>query len=192
MVETDTLSQFIDDIRTAIRGTDNPLVQAERVADLTRDVAAERGWLEEELGGGNVRQAEIYVDDEVGHPEPGFRITAGRTDPQTESSRSNFAHDHGLAWVVYATYTGQREQNTFGWTYEDGIPHLERTGHTVLNEGEVIAVPPGGIHQQRTVGDETSLNLRIESQDMSIRPRNWYDVDDGSAEASVEPTLASD
>jgi predicted metal-dependent enzyme (double-stranded beta helix superfamily) len=191
MVATDTLAEFVDDVRDVFEATDSPTEQAERVAGLTAELTTSHGWLEEELGDGRVRQAELYVDDDHGHPEPGFRITAGRSEPGKESARSHLAHDHGLAWVVYATCSGQREQNTFGWTYDDaGIPHLERTGNVVLEAGDVIAVPPGGIHQQRTVGDEPSLNLRIESQDMSVRPRHWYNLDDEAAEASVEPTVA--
>ncbi|MFB6161133.1 MAG: hypothetical protein ABEJ61_08155 [Haloferacaceae archaeon] len=191
MVTTDTLSAFVDDVRDTFRSTDDPTDQAERVAGLTRDLLTTRGWLEEELGDGRVRQAELYVDDEYGHPEPGFRITAGRSEPGKEEARSHLAHDHGLAWVVYGTYSGQREQNTFGWSYDEaGVSRLEQTDTVVLNEGEVIAVPPGGIHQQRTVGDETSINLRIESVDMSVRPRHWYNLDDDAAEASVDPTVA--
>lgn len=194
MVVTDTLAGFIDDVRDVFRSTPNPSVQAERVADLTAELISVRGWLEEELNamdGDQIRLASLYVDDDYGHPEPGFRITAGRIDPGEEPARSHLAHDHGLAWVVYSTYSGQREQTTYGWAYDDaGMPHLEETTRIVQHEGDVIVVPPGQIHQQRTVGDETSINLRIESQDMSNRPRHWYNVDDGSAEASVKPTVA--
>jgi predicted metal-dependent enzyme (double-stranded beta helix superfamily) len=194
MVETDTLAGYIDDVRDVFRTTQSPVRQGEQVADLTADVLAEEGWLEAELdavGGDQVRLGALYTDDDYGHPEPGFRITAGRIDPGEEPAKSHLAHDHGLAWVVYGTYTGQREQTIYNWAYdESGVPHLEESAQLVQEKGDVIVVPPGEIHRQATVGTETSINVRIESLDMSGRPRHWYNVDDGAAEVSVEPTVA--
>jgi predicted metal-dependent enzyme (double-stranded beta helix superfamily) len=96
-----------------------------------------------------------------------------------------------MAWVVYGTYSGERQQTIYNWEYDDsGIPHLEESDRLVQRKGDVILVPQGEIHQQATVGTDTSINFRIESQDMADRPRHWYNVDDGAAEASVTPTVA--
>ncbi|MFB6311654.1 MAG: hypothetical protein ABEH64_10815 [Salinirussus sp.] len=194
MVETDTLAEYIEDVRDVFATTSNPVQQGSQVAELTADVLASDGWLEVELdaiGDEEIRLGSLHTDDEYGHPEPGFRITAGRIDPGEEPAASHLAHDHGLAWVVYGTYSGQREQTIYNWAYdESGIPHLEKSASMVQGKGDVILVPQGEIHQQATVGTETSINFRIESQSMADRPRHWYNVEDGAAEASVTPTVA--
>lgn len=194
MVETDTLAGYIDDVRNVFASTDNPVQQGSRIAELTADVLDLEDWLEAELdavGDEEIRLGGLYTDDGYGHPESGFRITAGRIDPGEEPAVSHLAHDHGLAWVVYGTYSGERQQTIYNWAYDDsGIPHLEESARLVQQKGDVILVPQGEIHQQATVGTETSINFRIESQDMADRPRHWYNVDDGTAEASVTPTVA--
>lgn len=38
MVETDTLADYIDDVRGVFAATDNPVQQGARVAELTADV----------------------------------------------------------------------------------------------------------------------------------------------------------
>lgn len=193
MVETDTLTDYIDDVRGVFAATDNPVQQGSRVAELTADLLDREDWLKDELGAlgdEEIRLGSLYTDDEYGHPESGFRITAGRVDPGEEPARSHLAHDHGLAWVVYGTYSGKRQQTIYNWEYDaSGIPHLKESASMVQEKGDVILVPQGEIHQQATVGTETSINFRIESQNMADRPRHWYNVDDGAAEASVTPTV---
>lgn len=63
------------------------------------------------------------------------------------------------------------------------------SGHTddVCN---VIIVPPGGIHQQATVGPGTSVSSRLESRDLSNRSHHWYYGDDGAIEASTTSLAA--
>lgn len=193
MPETEILTNFIQNVRDVFKETNNPTVQAERVAELTTAVLSEEDWLEMELESQGVDQARmvtLYVDDEFGTPEPGFRITAGRLSPENDPARKNLAHDHGLAWVIYGTYSGEREQTIYNWVFDEtGIPHLEATDHFAQQKGDLIIVPPGQIHRQQTVGNEDSINFRVESLDMSSRPRYWYKVEEGLAEASVKHSL---
>lgn len=193
MVETTTLQGFIEDVQGVFQATNNPLEQGKQVAGLTAELMQKSDWLEIELeaiGGERISRGSVYVDEEYGHPEPGFRFTSGR-DPAGENLGSNVAHDHGMAWVVYGTYSGQREQTLYEWVYDDaGIPELEQGGQFVQRKGDVILVPPGQIHQQRTIGTEESINFRVESQSMAGKPRHWYNVTEDKAEASIEPTVA--
>lgn len=193
MVETPTLRAFISDVQAVFEATKNPTEQGKRVAGLTADLMDEPDWLETELdaiGGEGISRGSVYVDEEYGHPEPGFRFTSGR-DPAGENLGSNVAHDHGMAWVVYGTYSGKREQTLYDWVYDDsGIPELQQTGQFVQEQGDVILVPPGQIHQQRTLGNEESINFRVESQSMAGKPRHWYNVTENTAEASIDPTVA--
>ncbi len=193
MVETATLRSFTTDVQDVFEATTNPVQQGKRVTALTAELMHEPGWLEEELaaiGEEEISRGSIYVDEEYGHPEPGFRFTSGR-DPAGKNLGSNIAHDHGMAWVVYGTYSGQREQTLYNWVYDDSnIPKLQQTGQMVQQKGDAILVPPGQIHQQRTVGNEESINFRVESQSMEGKPRHWYNVTEDEAEASIEPTVA--
>lgn len=55
---------------------------------------------------------------------------------------------------------------------------------------DVFVVPPPEIHQQAAVGTETSINSRIEFQDMSNRPQHRYNGDDGTVRANITPMAA--
>lgn len=49
MIETDILSDYIDDVRNVFETTESPIEQGEQVATLTADVLAEDSWLDDEI-----------------------------------------------------------------------------------------------------------------------------------------------
>jgi predicted metal-dependent enzyme (double-stranded beta helix superfamily) len=200
MVETDVLAGFIKEVRDVFRSTDSAWTQARQVSNLTSELMSRRGWLEEELANGKRREEfsemtavgeqsrQLYVDDEFGYPDRGFRITAAKTDPEQTPSNTNFAHDHGIAWVVYGTYSGVREQITYHWAHDDeGEPQFVQTDRRHQESGSAVAILPGQIHHQHAVGDDSSMRFRVESKNMADIPRTWYDTDEESAVASVLP-----
>ena len=75
-------------------------------------------------------------------------------------------HDHGRAWVVYATQSGEIEVRTYAKVANPlGEPRLVLRDTSVLAPGEARAYLPGDIHDTRCL-TESALLFRFTERDL--------------------------
>ena len=107
-----TVDEFIDDVREIFDATQDPLAQAQGVADKMEVLLQTPGWLEERLelpDEGGYGRYDLHLDEDYGHPGGGFWLMASVQKPDQD----NLPHDHGAAWVVYGVYEGAIKQTKF-------------------------------------------------------------------------------
>ena len=145
------------------------------------------GWLEEKINlpdEGGFGRSNLYVDEEYGHPDPGFLVMCSVQRP----GQSNKPHDHGASWVVYGVYKGAIEQRKYRWAYPEGpitssSPKLLESERYLQGEGEVAFFLPGEIHTTHNVVDGRSLVIRIEAQKLDQVWRHRYDQEANTVQA---------
>lgn len=183
-----TLEGFIADIRQVFASNKDPRAQAQGVAMHMKGLLAVPGWLEERIGlppEGGFGRKDLYVDEEYGHPGPGFLVMCSIQGPGAGGPGAT-PHDHGASWVVYGVYKGAIEQTKFRWAYPEGAwtsPQLEEVGKLVQRDGEVAFFLPGEIHQTRNAVNGRSLVLRVEAQRLERVVRHRYNMEANSAVA---------
>jgi hypothetical protein len=179
---TYTLDAFVADLRQTFASHDDLVGRANAVAGVLEHLLQTGGWVQELLnqGGYDALPGSTYLDDQYGHPAPGFHITCGAQ----RSGQRNSPHDHGAGWVVYGTYQGAIEQTKWGWDYSDGLlkPRLVQRGSFVQEAGRAAYFLPGEIHDTRNAA-ERSVVVRVESQKTSTLWRHRYDVQGNTARA---------
>lgn len=178
----EALDAFVEETREAVRTRANVREQAEAVTAAAEDLVAADGWMEELVDfDGSRARAELYLDDELGHPEPGFVVKGSVTDP-AEPTGGSIPHDHGAAWVVYAVYRGEMEQYRYGWEYDEDArnPELVERATFVQEPGDALFLLPGEIHRTDIVSEEPTWVVRIESQHIDTLPRHRYDLAENS------------
>ena len=176
---TYTLEQFYNDLRGVFASVTDPLGRAEGIREHVRRLLQNPEVLEEKLDlpeDGGFGRVDLYVDDEYGHPNPGFLVMCSVQRP----GQTNIPHDHGASWVVYGVGRGTIEQRKYRWVYpEDNVfdssPELQELGRYTQNEGDVAYFLPGEIHTTHNVNDGRSLVLRIEAQDLRGVWRHQYE-----------------
>ena len=182
------LDQFIADIRQVFASNQDARAQAQGVAKHMKELLAAPGWLEKKANlkpetGSN--RVDLYVDDEYGHPGPGFLVMCALQTPSTSSGLGGVTpHDHGPSWVVYGVCQGAIEQTRFRWAHPDGdrtSPVLQEADQFVQKAGEVAFFMPGEIHHTRTAGEDAALILRVEGQRLDKVIRHRYDPASSSA-----------
>jgi predicted metal-dependent enzyme (double-stranded beta helix superfamily) len=179
-----TMDSFIKDVREIFSSTKDPRSQAQRVARHMKELLTVPGWLEEMLNlpvEGGFGRTDLYIDDELGHPGPGFLLMCGVQPP----GQSNAPHDHGASWVVYGVYQGAIEQTKWRWHYPESdrtSPELRDLESWVQGEGDVAFFLPGEIHTTRCVADGRTLVLRLEAQKLDRVVRHRYDQKANSGE----------
>ena len=175
-----TMDSFLDDVRETFASTKDPLAQASTVAANLKTLLATPGWLEEMLDlpeEGGFGPKSLHLEEEVGHPGPGFWLMASVQRPDQD----NLPHDHGNAWVVYGVYEGAIEQTKWRWFYPgEGVDQLQikETGQFVQKEGAVAFFLPGEIHNTRNVTGGRALVVRLESQKLDRITRYQYNPED--------------
>jgi hypothetical protein len=182
MVAVYTLDQFVADLRQAFATHDDLVGRANGVADVVQHLLQVGGWVQDLLdkGGYEALPGSAYVDDQYGHPAPGFHITCGAQ----REGQYNSPHDHGAAWVVYGTFSGAIEQTRWGWDYSEGLlkPRLIARASFVQPAGQAAYFLPGEAHDTRNVADR-SVVVRVESQKVSTLWRHRYDREANTARA---------
>jgi predicted metal-dependent enzyme (double-stranded beta helix superfamily) len=181
---TYTLERFIAEVQQVFASTKDPRAQAQAVAKHMRELLAVPGWLEEKLkslpqGFGTIN---LHIDEEYGHPEPGFLAMCSAQRP----GASNSPHDHGASWVVYGVYEGAIEQTKWRWVcppHDWTSPQLTPIEKLVQRQGEVAFFLPGEIHTTANVHDGRSLVVRLEAQRLDLVMRHRYDPERNAAKA---------
>ena len=177
-----TLDEFVGDLRGAFAVHDDLVGRANAVAEVLQHLLRVGGWVQELLdkGGYEALPGSAYVDDQYGHPAPGFHITCGAQ----RGGQTQAPHDHGAAWVVYGTYAGAIKQTRWGWDYSDGLlkPRLVERASFVQQPGEAAYFLPGEAHDTLSVA-ERSVVVRVESQKVSTLWRHRYDREANTARA---------
>jgi predicted metal-dependent enzyme (double-stranded beta helix superfamily) len=182
---TYTLERFIADVQQVFASTKDPRAQAQAVAKHMQELLTVPGWLDEELqslpqsGYGRV---DLHIDEEYGHPEPGFLAMCSAQRP----GQDNSPHDHGASWVVYGVYKGAIEQTKWRWVYPEHdwtSPELKPAERHVQAEGAVAFFLPGEIHTTKNVHDGRSLVFRLEAQRLDQVMRHRYNPQANAASA---------
>jgi hypothetical protein len=187
--DTYTQAQFIEDVRQAFASTEDACGQAQAAADHLRRALA-TGWPENSPQMG--KDDGTYVmhrDAEYGHPNPGFMIMAYRQGPQPESPQS--PHDHGPCFVVYGVASGGNTQTRFAWRYGPDStkpPRLEATQQIIQKPGDAAYFLPGEIHATQGSREESTVYVRITSQDLDGVWRHRYHLAHNTSHAFVSGT----
>jgi predicted metal-dependent enzyme (double-stranded beta helix superfamily) len=182
---TYTLDRFIADVKQVFASTTDPRAQAQAVASHMGDLLAERGWPEEKLqplSEGGYGRVDLHVDEEYGHPGPGFLVMCSAQRPGQENS----PHDHGASWVVYGVYEGAIEQTRWRWVYPEHdwtSPELKPAERYIQGQGAVAFFLPGEIHTTKNIHDGRSLVFRLEGQRLDRVLRHRYNQQENSARA---------
>ena len=86
-------------------------------------------------------------------------------------------HDHGT-WALVAGVDGP-EMNRFFERIDDrsrpGHAQLKKVGEKVFDEGEVVAMPTGGIHLVWNETDKVTLSLHIYGKHINFTGRSQFD-----------------
>ena len=184
---TYTVDQFYADLREVFTSANDPLARAEGVRNHVRKLMANPEILEERLNlpdEGRFGRVDLYLDQDYGHPEPGFLVMCSVQQPE----QSNIPHDHGASWVVYGVCRGVIEQRKYRWAYPGDdpfkeTPELEESGRYTQNQGDVAFFLPGEIHTTHNVNDGRSVVLRVEAQALSNVWRHQYEFGGKSGRA---------
>lgn len=179
-----TMEVFVANVKQVFANNRDPRAQAQGVAKHMKEMLAVPGWLEEKLNlpvEGGVGRTDLYLDEEHGHPGPGFLLMCSVQLP----GQHNAPHDHGASWVVYGVYQGAIEQTKWRWEYPESdrtAPEIKDVASWVQGEGEVAFFLPGEIHTTRCVADGRTLVLRLEAQKLDRVVRHRYNQHTNSAE----------
>ncbi|MEK9660012.1 MAG: hypothetical protein VW450_08735 [Chloroflexota bacterium] len=178
-----TEEQFIEDIRSAFSGTDDPREQAQTIAECMRRIIA-TGWPEtsEKFGPDNGVYV-MHADESTGHPDPGFMVLAYR-QPALRPDTKPAPHDHGPAFVVYGVERGSNVQTRMAWRYADdpsARPTLEVTRSDYQAPGHVAYFLPGEIHSTKGSSEEETVYVRVTSMDLEKVKRHYYNPETGTS-----------
>lgn len=180
---TYTMEAFVDDVKEIFTNSRDPLAQAQAVAGKMKELMAVPGWLEEKLNlpeEGGYGRYDLHIDEELGQPGAGFYLMATVQKP----GQTQLPHDHGVAWVAYAVYSGSIKQTKFRWAFPgEGVdsPQIKESGHFTQNDGSVAFFLPGEIHQTLNVGSgNRAVVVRLESQKLDTLTRYQYNMEDNT------------
>ncbi|MEK9647103.1 MAG: hypothetical protein VW547_16310 [Alphaproteobacteria bacterium] len=180
------IDQFVDAVRDVFANTPDARSQARGIATEMKTLLASPGLLDEikKKGGGKPGRIDLHIDDEYGHPGPGFCLMTSLT-PRGKATGGARAHDHGASFVVYGVYKGAIEQTKYNWRYNaDGdltAPELKEGERFVQHEGDIAFFLPGEIHATSSASDEPPIVLRLEAQLLDRVARHTYALDDSEA-----------
>ena len=179
---TYTMESFVADVKEIFAASQDPLKQAQAVADRMQELLAVPRWLEEKLElpeSEGYGRFDLHLDEEEGHPGNGWWLMASVQKP----GQDNLPHDHGAAWVVYGVYQGSIRQRKWRWFYPgEGVdrPQIKETGSFVQRNGKVAFFLPGEIHDTLNLEEGRSLVVRLESQKLDRVIRYQYNPAEGT------------
>jgi hypothetical protein len=184
---TYTIDRFVTDVRQVFANERDAKAQAQAVAKHMRDLLAEPDLMEEikRRSGGKPGRVDLHIDENYGHPAPGFCLMTSLPGPQGERAGGRLPHDHGASFVVYGVYKGAIEQTKYKWTYtKDGdwtSPELRTSENFVQKPGDVAFFLPGEIHKTTSVGSEPPVVIRLEAQWLDRVLRHAYNPEKNTA-----------
>lgn len=177
---TYTEDQLIEEIRLVFKNSLDPREQAHSIAQIV-ERGFQAGWpLNSEKFGQENGTYEIYRDEELGHPGPGFIILAYRQPPAKKTVPS--PHDHGICFVVYGVQKGLNTQTRYAYRYPSDrskMPSLESTQTIEQLPGSAHYFLPGEIHSTQGSIEAETIYVRITSMDLTNITRHRYDVKSG-------------
>jgi len=180
------IEQFVGAVRDVFANTPDARSQAQGISNQMKTLLAAPNLLEEikQKGGGKPGRINLHIDDEYGHPGPGFCLMTSLT-PRGQATGGARAHDHGASFVVYGVFKGAIEQTKYIWAYnKDGdltAPELKQGDRFVQNAGDIAFFLPGEIHNTSAVGDEPPIVIRLEAQLLDRVTRHSYNLDGSRA-----------
>jgi hypothetical protein len=184
---TYSVERFVTDVRQVFANVKDARAQAQGVAKHMKDLLAEPGLAEEiqRRSGGKPGRVDLHIDEEYGHPAPGFCLMTSVPGPRVERAGARAPHDHGASFVVYGVYKGAIEQTKYKWTYtKDGdwtAPELQPSESFVQRPGDVAFFLPGEIHRTGNVGSEPPVVIRLEAQWLDRVLRHAYNAEKSTA-----------
>ena len=176
------INKFVTAVRSVFASNPDAREQARLIGGHMKALLFSPQLLEEieQRGGGRPGRIDLHIDDEYGHPGPGFCLMTSLT-PKGKSTGGARAHDHGASYVVYGVYKGAIEQTKYTWSYPISgdwtAPELTQGEPFVQNVGDVAFFLPGEIHKTSAVGDEPPIVLRLEAQLLDRVERHTYDLE---------------
>jgi len=180
------IDQFVGAVRDVFANTPDARSQAQGIAKEMKGLLSAPDLLEEikQKGGGKPGRIDLHIDDEYGHPGPGFCLMTSLT-PRGQATGGARAHDHGASFVVYGVYKGAIEQTKYTWAYNENgdwtTPELKEGDRFVQNQGEIAFFLPGEIHKTSAVGEEPPIVIRLEAQLLDRVARHSYNLDGSRA-----------
>ena len=190
-ITTYSMETFIANVREVFATQDTSLARAQGIAEEMKRLLKEPHWLDDKVGQQRGR-VDLYVDDQYGHPGPGFLLMCSRSErtatlaaPQPAPTESGAVpHDHGASFVVYGIYKGAGQQIKYQWSYPPGqwtSPRLVESGRFIQQAGEVAFFLPGEIHSTAPAGDGVTVIVRLEAQKLERVTRHRYNLQDNTA-----------
>jgi len=176
-----TIEKFIGDVKKVFASTNDPRAQGGAIAKHMEALLASPSLPDdiEQRAAGRTGRIDLYVDQEHGHPGPGFCLMTTITDPNAQGgSRERFPHDHGASFVVYGVFKGATQQVKFRWTCPDNgdrkTPELKEYDRFTQDTGQAAFFLPGEIHMTGPAGGGPSRIIRLEAQKLDRVPRHSY------------------
>jgi len=121
-------------------------------------------------------------------PEQGFGVHLLHEEPDHTLAifavswlpgRGTPPHDHGT-WALVAGVNGP-EMNKFFDRIDDrsrpGHAQLKKIGEKVFGEGEIVAMPTGGVHIVWNETDKVTLSLHIYGKHINFTGRSQFDAE---------------
>ena len=182
-----TIDQFVADIRQVFANLRDARAQAQGVAKHLKGLLEAPDLMDEinRRSSGKPGRVDLHIDEEYGHPAPGFCLMTSLPSPRAEGAGGRLPHDHGASFVVYGVYKGAIEQTKYKWTYtKDGdwtSPELRTSECFVQRPGDVAFFLPGEIHKTTSVGSEPPVVIRLEAQWLDRVLRHAYNPEKNTA-----------
>ncbi len=169
-----SLGHYIDDLRKITAETADEDEILRRVGPLAQRVVADKSWL----------QAKYYETDE----EQGFGVHLLHEEPDHSLAvllvnwlpgRGTPPHDHGT-WAVVAGIEGV-ERNIRFHRLDDGArpdyARLEVKHEFDANEGDLVCMKTGGIHQVNNQTERMTLSLHTYGRHINHTRRSQFNLD---------------
>jgi len=167
-----TLQEFIDDLRRITSEVTEELTVLSRVRPLAKRAALAKSWLTPELYSANQEQG---YGVNVLHVEPDNTLFVAAVS--WLPGRGAAPHNHGT-WAVVVGVDGP-ERNIF-WERQDdrsrpGYAELKKIGEKVCDEGDVVALPTGAIHEVQNETERTTLSFHVYGRHLNHTGRSQFD-----------------
>src|SRR5580765_1087297 len=167
-----TLQEFIDDLRRITSEVTEERTVLSRVRPLATRAALAKSWLTPELYSANQEQG---YGVNVLHVEPDNTLFVAAVS--WLPGRGAAPHNHGT-WAVVVGVDGP-ERNIF-WERQDdrsrpGYAELKKIGEKVCDEGDVVALPTGAIHEVQNETERTTLSFHVYGRHLNHTGRSQFD-----------------
>jgi len=167
-----TLQEFIGDLRRISSEVTEERTVLSRVRPLAKRAALAKSWLTPELYSANQEQG---YGVNVLHVEPDNTLFVAAVS--WLPGRGAAPHNHGT-WAVVVGVDGP-ERNIF-WERQDdrsrpGYAELKKIGEKVCDEGDVVALPTGAIHEVQNETERTTLSFHVYGRHLNHTGRSQFD-----------------